>query len=984
MGSDSSDILLTYNGPLERVKTGCICDSDSAGHTGTHGSDEEPRHYCPLIRLWLGGMKFAKELEDDLVPEWKEKYLDYKQAKKKLKAVGRALRNADQSPTASRPKQETPIVNSLRDAPVYSYLNRGRPEAHGADLAPTRSRSEVGGEGDRTPRASAQPVPINERSPLFPKQNNDEAQGRGMTRYGSIIGSPPGEEESPAMSDLQRQASLLELPDPALDPQSSKDGQARDPQQGQRASTSIHSGSPQATRLPPPPRTQTHEPPSGQSMDRPTSNTSSKLHAPRYQSLFKPKRVNSMPGDARPFVSRMFPISGQGSPRAQRHTNTNTEVELEAYRELDFRQAEFFIFLDRQLEKIEDFYKQKEQESIERLKVLREQLHVMRNRRLEEVMEAEHHKLRNFSQNNGYNGNGGLVSKIESGFQRLESASQPNGGRRSTIAPYVDSAVSRIDSALGKVRNGHVGKTSKAMGSLGTPHLAAERGTHDRSDYTRRPASREVPYRVAKRKLKLALAEYYRGLELLKSYALLNRTAFRKITKKYDKTVTARPSGRYMTEKVNKAYFVNSEILDGQLTATEDLYARYFERGSHKIAVSKLRAKIARAGDYTGSVWRQGVLATAGLVFGFEGLVYGVQQLMQDDDPVMSSHASYLLQIYAGYFLMLLLAGFFVLDARAFTRAKVNYGFIFELDSRHMLDWRQLSEMPALFLFLLGFTMWCNFQQFGGMPMYTYWPVFLIGLSAAALLLPAPYFYNRTRKWFLYSNWRLLLAGLYPVEFRDFFLGDMFCSQTYALGNIELFFCLYARDWNEPAMCNSSHSRLLGFFSCLPGIWRLLQCLRRYYDTRNVFPHLVNGGKYTFTILQYMSLSLFRVQKTHSLLAFFIFSATVNSIYCSIWDVVMDWSEYFPSRATAAVDKLTIVFRLGCSWRQTSLLTTHARIQEHLVVLLRHAHRPNPALQLDLLRHLRLRNSTLELGVVPRRLLRGDQKRHLGAFQSRE
>ena len=28
---------------------------------------------------------------------------------------------------------------------------------------------------------------------------------------------------------------------------------------------------------------------------------------------------------------------------------------------------------------------------------------------------------------------------------------------------------------------------------------------------------------------------------------------------------------------------------------------------------------------------------------------------------------------------------------------------------------------------------------------------------------------------------RLLLAGLYPVEFRDFFLGDMYCSLSYAM-----------------------------------------------------------------------------------------------------------------------------------------------------------------------------------------------------------
>lgn len=82
-------------------------------------------------------------------------------------------------------------------------------------------------------------------------------------------------------------------------------------------------------------------------------------------------------------------------------------------------------------------------------------------------------------------------------------------------------------------------------------------------------------------------------------------------------------------------------------------------------------------------------------------------------------------------------------------------------------------------------------------------------------------------------------------------------------------------------MCNSSHSRLLGFFSALPGVWRALQCLRRYYDTRNVFPHLVNCGKYIATICMYMSLSLWRLDKTHQLEAFFIFCATVNSIYTS-------------------------------------------------------------------------------------------------------
>jgi xenotropic and polytropic retrovirus receptor 1 len=80
-------------------------------------------------------------------------------------------------------------------------------------------------------------------------------------------------------------------------------------------------------------------------------------------------------------------------------------------------------------------------------------------------------------------------------------------------------------------------------------------------------------------------------------------------------------------------------------------------------------------------------------------------------------------------------------------------------------------------------------------------------------------------------------------------------------------------------MCNSSNSRLLGFFSTLPPIWRALQCVRRYHDTKNVFPHLVNCGKYIMTILSYVTLSLYRIDSTHLNLALFITFSVVNGIY---------------------------------------------------------------------------------------------------------
>ncbi|QIX02528.1 hypothetical protein AMS68_008045 [Peltaster fructicola] len=801
-------------------------------------------------------MKFAKELDENAVPEWKSQYLNYKIAKKKLKAVERALRSADKTPNTL----PTPFSSSLRDAPVFSFLQR-KPDDNTNDspLRLTRSRSEASNarpSNESVARSTPRPIPVNERSPLRQAEDVTTKSGQPMRRYGSIIGTPPEHDDlTMTRSNQVKPVSLLELPGAALDPNKPKHVQPQDDPEYDRP---LSPGSPHI-----PPASQLAHTGNAYKVTKPQDHPNA-LAAPRLRQLFRKDRTSSMPSDSRPFVKRMFSISGPVTkPR-------NQDVALEAYREVDFRTEEFFLYLDKQLEKVESFYSAKETEATERLLAIREQLHILRDRRWQEIVAHEERQ------------------RAERGPSTRTSAEvNPKDRRLSSWMAPVDNAVTHMDNAWDRVRGSYVGKTSRRMEELASPIIPSSFKPEDLQDYVRRPISKDVPYRIAKRKLKMALAEFYRALELLKSYSLLNRTAFRKINKKYDKTVNAHPPMRYM-EKVNKSHFVNSDVVDGQLHAVEDLYARYFERGNHKVAVTKLRSKIARAEDYTGSIWRQGVLLAAGSVFAVEGLVYGILDLYQGDNEYEFQRASYLLQLYAGYFFIVLLSAFFVLDARIFEKNKVNYQFVFEFV--RPINWRQLSEIPAYFFFLLGLFMWLNFKHFGGDTMYIYWPVILIGLSAILLFAPPPFFYPKSRSWLLYTNWRLFLSGLYPVEFRDFFFGDMFCSLTYSLGNIELFFCLYAQHWNDVATCNSTHSRLLGFFSTLPGIFRALQCLRRYWDTRNVFPHLVNCGKYTFTILYYMSLSLYRIDDTTEFQALFIVFATINAVYCSIWDILMDWS----------------------------------------------------------------------------------------------
>ncbi|ERF75856.1 hypothetical protein EPUS_01222 [Endocarpon pusillum Z07020] len=799
-------------------------------------------------------MKFAKELEEQLVPEWRVKYLDYKKGKKKIKAVARALRSVQQTPKLAGRWRNAADSSSFASRLPYTHYDfpGSRTDIHTRDFTGTIIQDAAPSAHTPRPRPARResttilmhtpPLPVSETQPLRSRQNGPIEPGQASRNYGSFVTSPSRLVQSPGQDLIP-----LKLPDPAIGP-----GVVR----AQDQPTPNDAQSKKQVRMKTPPSdSDAYHVGATQTPQRKA------LSLPRH--LFHSHRTASSPQantvSTSPFLRRMLSGTGIGTP-------PSLDVPLEAYQELDNKQEEFFEFLDKELDKIENFYSLKEEEASRRLQVLRAQLHEMRDRRMEQVLAAQR--------------KGELDNKALGNPDSL-----PNGHGQEQ-GPGIFKPFGGIVSRPTKI-----GKTTEAMTQLGTPSAREEADHEARRDYvTRVDPNQRVPYRSAKRKLKLALQEFYRGLELLKSYALVNRTAFRKINKKYDKAVNARPTGRYMMEKVNRAHFVKSDAVENIIVAVEDLYARYFERGNRKVAVGKLRSKMSKSGDYSQTSFRNGVWLAASVPLASQGLIYAFQHLNHHDNKAVRLQTSYLLQLYGGYFLGVLLFLLFAMDCRIWTRSKINYIFVFEYDSRHVLDWRELAELPTLFLFLEGLIVWLNFRQSGENAMYIYWPVILIGLTLITMCIPLRILYHRSRKWWGYSNWRLLLAGLYPVEFRDFFLGDMYCSLTYSMGNIALFFCLYAQKWTDPPRCNSTHSRLLGFFATLPAIWRAFQCIRRYYDSRNWFPHLANCGKYTFSILYYMSLSLYRIDRTDPLRALFIFFATINALYCSVWDVAMDWS----------------------------------------------------------------------------------------------
>lgn len=275
------------------------------------------------------------------------------------------------------------------------------------------------------------------------------------------------------------------------------------------------------------------------------------------------------------------------------------DTALNDYGPLQLSQAGFFDWLDQELAMVETFYKMKENEASKKLDKLRAQLHEMTDRGLQEALNA--HMI--------------LVAVNET----LRSHS----GKSTDSPKHVD-----------------MWPDTSKVAFPGHHHSVDSRGGF----FHRTNRGDRVDYRRAKTKLKFALEEFYGDLQLLESYSSLNYTAFRKINKKFDKAVSAHNSLQYMSEKVDKAYFAQSKVLNSHMQDVEDLYARHVTHGSRKKTKEKLRNKTRRPGNYSGSILRCGLLLGIGTGFAIQGVMYSAQ-LQSHSDLTIRIKASYLLQV---------------------------------------------------------------------------------------------------------------------------------------------------------------------------------------------------------------------------------------------------------------------------------------------------------------------------------------------------
>ena len=173
------------------------------------------------------------------------------------------------------------------------------------------------------------------------------------------------------------------------------------------------------------------------------------------------------------------------------------------------------------------------------------------------------------------------------------------------------------------------------------------------------------------------------------------------------------------------------------------------------------------------------------------------------------------------------------------------------------------------------------------------------------LLNPFDIFMRKVRFNLCLSFVRIMISPLVFVYFADFFLADQFNSTVAIFLDVQYLVCYlvvgpWAGDKVDPKQCTSSGNGIRPIVSLLPACWRFLQCLRCYYDTRNI-SHLVNAGKYFTTLPVIVFATFYSTMVKGDIRLQFIFndvgwivillllSSFVHSVYTFTWDVSRDW-----------------------------------------------------------------------------------------------
>ncbi|CDO96586.1 unnamed protein product [Kluyveromyces dobzhanskii CBS 2104] len=442
-----------------------------------------------------------------------------------------------------------------------------------------------------------------------------------------------------------------------------------------------------------------------------------------------------------------------------------------------------------------------------------------------------------------------------------------------------------------------------------------------------------------------AILDFYLYLQLLKNFRDLNVNGFRKIVKKFDKVLNQNQLKNFMPyakknstmfnqydeylklikDNVEHADVFNANLFlgsdsDGEglkkdpLTFWEQTAVKWYTMtltSSSKDKKDNLERIKNLSLQY--SVSEQTIHRTNASMFQmFLGSIQlGISVTLVILMTVILTGASdevriALLPIWSSFHYLTFMGLLYIVNCFVWFKVKINYRFIMfgEIHSRNapvlFNNDFAMTHIPLQFFHATTFLCICSVLAFCSLILEDLEPWMIIWLGLAFILFfwkfksiqLWPYWYETwpSRKYIITSFIRLVFSGFFSVQFGDFFLGDIICSLTYSMSQFATLGCVTFNDAKEDR-CRYEQLMWIGILSCLPSYWRFVQCLRRYFDSYDWFPHLLNAFKYVLGILFNASLYWYKSwPQNPTFRTLLIVSGCVNSTLTSIWDLSLDWS----------------------------------------------------------------------------------------------
>ncbi|CAL0315298.1 unnamed protein product [Lupinus luteus] len=578
---------------------------------------------------------------------------------------------------------------------------------------------------------------------------------------------------------------------------------------------------------------------------------------------------------------------------------------------------EFFACLDHQLNKVNKFYRTKEEEFMKRGDSLRKQMKILlelkstfmekqgkegcsqdskedqsisctfsneedsvRNRELQEDMQETSTDDKNetsFSDSPRTDEVGkSMQMKREDGKLRTHSVCINNYQGKNLRINIPLTTPSRTFSAISYlVREDLLNQSSRKCGTEGGKIHVNKTKLHH-----------------AEKMIKGGFVELYKGLGYLKVYRNLNLLAFLKILKKFDK-VTAKQILPIYLKVVESSYFNSSDKVMKLADEVEELFVKKFAEDNRRKAMKYLRPSQAKEshsvtffiGLFTGCLLA--LLAGYVIMAHVTGL-YRPQQhsvYMETVYPVLS--------MFSLMFLHFFLYGCNIL---AWRKTRINYSFIFELAPTKDLKYGDIflictmamtTVIGVIFLHLTLLTKGYSSAQVQDIP------GLLLLVFLLMLVCPFNIIYRSSRYRFLCVIRNIILSPLYKVVMLDFFMADQLCSQVPMIRNLEYVACYYitgSYKTQDYGYCmRTKHYRDLAYaVSFLPYYWRAMQCARRWFEEGQT-SHLVNLGKYVSAMLAAGAKVAYEKDGSVVWLCLVVIMSSAATMYQLYWDFVKDW-----------------------------------------------------------------------------------------------